>query len=207
MKKLCTIILICLPGLVCLPGYSQTRVADSLRHHIETAATDKEKLPALIELSQLILNADTSLPYVIMAEHIAAKTNERFDLDRVAYAKAFYYVRKNYVDSALHIVDLLIPYYENTNNRQKFYLDILFLKAKILDRGNRYSQSLIQLYKVLETAEVQRDTLIQIQAKTGIGWVQMEMEQYPEALNWLYRASGYCSISICTQPIPVLACI
>ena len=175
-------------GLTWLPVYSQTRVADSLRHYIETAGTDKEKLPAIIELSQLTLNAELSLPYVIMAENIAAKTKEKFDLDRAAYARTFYYVRKNYVDSALHIIDLMIPDYKNDNPRQKFYLDILFLKAKILDRGNRYSQSLIQLYEVLETAEVQRDTLIQIQAKTGIGWVQMEMEQYPEALKWLYRA-------------------
>ena len=180
--------MICLPGLVCLPVHAQTRVTDSLKHYIEIAATDKEKLPAFIELSQLILNADSSLPYVIMAENIAAKTKEKFDMDRAAYARAYYYTRKNYVDSSLHIVDGMIPAYKNDYDHQKFYLDILLLKSKILDRGNRYSQSLTQLYKVLETAEMQKDTLVQIQAKTGIGWVQMEMEQYPEALRWLYKA-------------------
>ena len=188
MKKFCTIVLICLTGLAYLPVYSQTRVADSLRHYIEITGAEKEKLPAIIALSQLILNADTSLPYVVMAEAIAAKTKDKFDTDRAAFARAFYYVRKNYVDSSLHIVDLMIPDYKNDNDHQKFYLDILFFRAKILDRGNRYSQSLIQLYKVLETAEIQRDTLVQIQAKTGIGWVQMEMEQYREALRWLYKA-------------------
>lgn len=188
MKNICTIVLICLPGLAWLPVHAQTRVADSLRHYIEIAGTDKEKLPAIIELSQLILNADSSLPYVIMAETIAAKTKEKFNVDRTSYARAFYYARKNYIDSALHIVDRMIPDYKNDNTHQKFYLDILFLKAKILDRGNRHSQSLTQLYKVLETAEIQKDTLVQIQAKTGLGWVQMEMEQYPEALRWLYKA-------------------
>lgn len=175
-------------GLVCCPCHSQTRAEDSLRHYIETAGTDREKLPAVIQLSELILDTDTSLPYVIMAETMAAKTKEKFDLDRAAYARAFYYVRKNEVDSALHIVDRMIPGYKNDDSRKKFYLDLLFLKAKILDRGNRYSQSLTQLYKVLETAGAQKDTLIQIQAKTGIGWVQMEMEQYREALHWLLDA-------------------
>ncbi|MBK8713099.1 MAG: hypothetical protein IPL97_14730 [Niastella sp.] len=62
---------------------------------------------------------------------------------------------------------------------------MLFFKAKILDRGNRYTDALRQLYLVLKVAQIQKDTLTIIQAKTGIGWVQIEMEQYPEALRWL----------------------
>lgn len=188
MKRTSAIVLVCMLVLARHPGYSQTKLEDSLRQFIGSAATDPEKLPAVIHLSEIILNAETSLPYVIMAEAIAARTKEQFDLDRAAFARAFYYLRNNNVDSALRIVDPMIPGYKNDNNHQKFYLEILFLKAKILDRGNRYSQSLTQLYKVLETAGAQKDTLIQIQAKTGIGWVQMEMEQYREALHWLLDA-------------------
>lgn len=188
MKKICTILFVCLLASVCPPVHAQKKIIDSLRHCIEMAATDKEKLPLVITLSESILNADTSLPYVVMAEAIAAKTKEKFDADRTAYARAFYYVRKNYIDSSLRIIDKLATVYKNNNQHQKFYLDILFFRAKILDRGNQYSQSLTQLYKVLEIADMQKDTLVQIQAKTGIGWVQMEMEQYKEALRWLYKA-------------------
>ncbi len=188
MKKNCLIIFGVLLELASSPVSAQTRVTDSLRHYIATAATAKEKLPAILKLCEVTLSADSSLPYVIMAEAVAAETNEKLNEDKAAYERAFYYARKNYIDSALHVIDQLITKYKNDNDQQKFYLDIMFFKAKILDRGNRYSQSLAQLYKVVETAEAQQDTLVQIQAKTGIGWVLMEMEQYSEALQWLYKA-------------------
>ncbi|MEI9809575.1 MAG: hypothetical protein WDO16_17845 [Bacteroidota bacterium] len=41
---------------------------------------------------------------------------------------------------------------------------------------------------MVQYAEVLKDTLVQVQAKTGIGWVQMELRQYDEALRWLYMA-------------------
>ena len=170
------------------PVCAQSRVTDSLRRYIQTARTAREKLPAIFKLCEVTLSADSSLPYVAMAETVAAETNDKLNVDKAAYERAFYYARKNYIDSSLHIIDLLIAKYKNDNSQQKFYLDMLFFKAKILDRGNRYTQSLTQLYKVVEAAETVKDTLVQIQAKTGIGWVLMEMEQYNEALQWLYKA-------------------
>ncbi len=188
MKKNYFILFVILLELASVPVYAQTRVTDSLRHYIDTARTAAEKLPAILRLCELTLSADSSLPYVIMAEAAAAETKEKLNADKAAYERSFYYARKNYIDSSLHIIDLLISNYENDNSQQKFYLGVLFFKAKILDRGNRYTPSLTQLYKVVEVAEIQKDTLVQIQAKTGIGWVLMEMEQYKDALQWLYKA-------------------
>ncbi|WP_462250963.1 tetratricopeptide repeat-containing sensor histidine kinase [Ferruginibacter sp.] len=167
---------------------AQTRNIDSMQQRIAAAGTDKEKLEEIIKLSELSINPDTLLPYVQMAEVITAKEKNNFDITRAAVVRVYYYIRKNYVDSALSIINHLIPLYKNDEKRQPYYLGLLFFKSKILDRGNRYTQSLTQLYEVLELAEIQKDTLVQIQAKTGIGWVQMEMEQYNEALRWLYKA-------------------
>lgn len=188
MKIYRTILLICFLGATVLPVNAQTKLTDSLMRYIETAVTVKEKLSAIVKLSELSLNADTLLPFVIMAEIISAKTNVKFDVDMAAYTRAFYYLRKNKTDSALFIIDRLIHNYKKDKTLQSFYLNLLFFKSKILDRSNKYTQSLTQLYEVVETAEILKDTLIQIQAKTGIGWVQMEMEQYKEALQWLYKA-------------------
>ena len=188
MKKIGDILVILYLAMPVTAAYGQTTVADSIRHSINTVATAKEKLAAIVEYSQQSLNADTLLPYVAMAEAIAAKTKDKFDKDRAAGVRAAYYVRKNYIDSALNIVNALIAAYKDDKDHESFYLNYLFFKSKILDRGNRYTQSLTQLYEVVETATLQKDTLILIQAKTGIGWVQMEMEQYHEALQWLYKA-------------------
>lgn len=188
MKRVSIILFACFAVSVTVPVFSQTKVIDSLRLCIEMAVTDKEKLSAIIKLSEQGNNPDTLLPYVVMAQTIAAKTNNRVDGARAAFIRAIYYVRRNYIDSALYITDLLIPEIKEDKLQQSFYLELLFFKAKVLDKANRYTQSLTQLFKVLETAEILKDTLIQIQANTGIGWVQMEMEQYGEALKWLQKA-------------------
>jgi len=188
MKKFGDILFTCCLLMFTTATLGQTIAGDSIRRSINTVATEKEKLDAIVGYSQQSLNADTLLPYVIMAENIAAKTKDKFDKDRAAGVRAAYYVRKNYIDSALNIVNALIADYKDDKNHQAFYLNYLFFRSKILDRGNRYTQSLKQLYEVVEAAALQKDTLILIQAKTGIGWVQMEMEQYQEALQWLYKA-------------------
>lgn len=175
-------------GLLSFRSQAQTKTIDSLQHLIRIAGTNEEKLPAILKLCELTLNADSSLPYVVMAEKVAAETKVELNSDKAAYQRAYYYARKNYIDSSLHIIDQLIAKYKKDNDQQKLYLDLLFFRSKILDRGNRYTQSLRQLYEVVETAGIQKDTLVQIQARTGIGWVLMEMEQYKEALRWLYQA-------------------
>ncbi|MGC4101227.1 tetratricopeptide repeat-containing sensor histidine kinase [Ferruginibacter sp.] len=178
----------CFVSCIALYTQAQTKYIDSIRQIIETSANDQEKLEHILIFSGQTVNPDTLLPYVMMAETITERSKNKFDRDRVAAVRANYYVRKNYIDSALLIVDRIIPLYKNDQQHQDFYVNILFLKSKILDRGNRYTLALTQLYEVLETAETLKDTLILIQAKTGIGWVQMEMEQYHEALPWLYKA-------------------
>ena len=188
MKKISTLLFAVIFYVQGQPVFAQARLTDSIRRIIAISTNDKEKIEAIAKLSELNLNPDTLLPYVVMAENISGNIKEKFEADRIKVARVYYYVRKNYIDSAINIIDPLINYYKTEKKRQSFYLSLLFFKAKILDRGNRYTQSLTQLYEVVKIAESQKDTLVQIQAKTGIGWVQMEMEQYPEALRWLNNA-------------------
>jgi signal transduction histidine kinase/tetratricopeptide (TPR) repeat protein len=167
---------------------AQTRVVDSLRKVISNTSSEEEKLNSIVMLHDQPVNADTLLPYILEAEKIVAKTKNSIDEDKVAYCRASYYTRKNHIDSSLIIIDGLIKKYKNDKQQEDKYLGYLFFRSKILDRGNQYSKSISQLVEVIQLAEAQHDTLIQIQAKTGIGWVQIEMEQYKEALEWLYKA-------------------
>ncbi|MFT3934202.1 MAG: histidine kinase [Chitinophagaceae bacterium] len=162
-------------------------MADNLHRIIESTTDEKAKLPSIYKLFALSINPDSLLPTLLQAEAIVAKSKDKLEQDKVAMLRANYYLRKNYVDSALHIIDRLLPAYEKDSNQQ-YYLNLLFFKAKALDRANRYTQALTHLYAVEEKAAALKDTLTQIQAATGIGWVQMEMEQYNEALSWLYKA-------------------
>jgi signal transduction histidine kinase len=172
----------------CLNTKAQTKYIDSLRRQIELTKDLAEKNSLIAKLAGQPINSDTLLPYVLLAESITGNSKNEFNKSLAACSRAYYYIRKNYVDSALVIMERLVEKHKKDNEHKDFYLGVLFFKAKILDRGNRYTASIAGLYKVIQEAELQKDTFTLIQAKTGIGWVQMEMEQYKEALQWLYKA-------------------
>jgi signal transduction histidine kinase len=172
---------------------AQTRAIDSLRQIVGAAPSDRAKLAAVFSLSNQDIDPDTLLPYIILAENILLQTGTQDDKDLIAFARASYYTRKNITDSALLLTDALLKKYKSNAEKQALYLRFLFFKAKILDRANQYSKSFAQLFEVIEVAAAMHDTLTQIQAETGIGWVQIEMEQYNEALKWLYKAKNTSS--------------
>lgn len=171
-----------------IAAHAQTRVIDSLRKKIHTALNDQERLDAIYLLAQQDLNPDSLLIYLHIAEPILTRYTDKKNQEKFSISQAYYYIRKNFVDSALAITNALVDEYRNSRKDASLYLSYIFFKAKLLDRGGQYTQSLTQLSEVVEKAESLKDTLIQIQAKTGIGWVQMEMGQYHEALQWLYNA-------------------
>jgi signal transduction histidine kinase len=187
-KNYCILFLFCFLGGSHLPATAQTKITDSVRRLIATAVSDNEKVEYIYQLSNQSINPDSLLPYVLLGEQLIKTSQSKQNIDKIAAARAGYYVRKNYVDSALHIVEPLLAAYKKNKEHQDYYLSLLLFKAKILDRGNRYTLALKDLYEVLEKAAELKDTFTLIQAKTGIGWVQMEMEQYNEALQWLYKA-------------------
>jgi len=180
-----TVLLLCLDEMI-----AQTRAIDSLNRLIDRAGSDEEKLTNIYAVLELSYNADSTLGYLERAEAIAKQTKQKADDDMVAYYWAGYYAKKNISDSALNIIERLVSKYRDKKEDQSHYLKFLFFKAKILDRSNQYTKALADLVDVIETAGSQRDTLILVQAKTGIGWMQMEMAQYNEALQWLYEAKA-----------------
>lgn len=167
---------------------AQTKAVDNLRQIINRSTDPNKKLTAILELGDQSVDPDTLLPYLFIGEQLASTSKDKNNIARMKLVRASYYARKNLIDSGLVIMNELVKEYKNKKDGQSLYLKFLFFRAKISDRGNLYSQSLAQLYEVIETAEIQKDTLVLIQAKTGIGWVLIEMEQYKEALVWLYDA-------------------
>ncbi|MFN8250946.1 MAG: histidine kinase [Ferruginibacter sp.] len=172
----------------CLAGFSQTKLTDSLRKKIATDQASGEKIKDIFALSGAAINPDTLMPYLAEADKIAVRSGDDSLTDMVTYIRGTYYIRRNMTDSALYFIESLLSKYKKEPSLKHKYLDVLFFKSKALDRGNQLSKAITTLVEVIQEAEVQKDTLLQIQAKTGIGWVLMEMEQYKDALQWLFKA-------------------
>lgn len=169
-------------------SFAQTKLIDSLQLVIKNNPNEEEKLKAFYHLNDQAIDANVLYPYLSTAEQLSNHSKDKNARIKFLLCKASYYARKNSIDSGLALMDQFILTSKIKTQAPSLYLNALFLRGKILDRGNRYSQSLIQLYEVVETAERQHDTTILIQSKTGIGWVLIEMQQYREALKWLHDA-------------------
>lgn len=165
---------------------AQARRMDSLLNVFRTSADDKQKIDAIAGLANHGYDPDSLLPLIQQGDRIASSLKDEHAYNQLMAARSVYYVKKNNADSSLMLIDILIERTKNKGGAE--YLNYLFFKAKLLDRAGRYTMALKQLSDVVEESEIVKDTLIEIQAKTGIGWVQMEMGQYKEALQWFYKA-------------------
>jgi tetratricopeptide (TPR) repeat protein len=123
-----------------------------------------------------------------MAKALAVSGNDPRSISLARYDIAFCLAKKELLDSSLQIVDVELSKYRNRD--KELFGKYAMLKARVLDRSNKYIEALGQLYKVLSFAEQDRDTLNQILAKNGIGWIQLEMNQPREALLWLHAAAA-----------------
>ncbi len=183
----------CITGLLLLTGYfcsGQSRQIDSLRKTIRETSDPLQKYQAIIQLcgGGGNVTSDTLYYYLQLGEKLKQRLNSDTVNARLAVLRSVYYTRISRNDSAMLLINHYIRLYKNNPDRIRLYIDFLMLRARILDRGNNYTATLNQLYDVLKLATQYNDTLNLLAAQTGIGWVQMEMEQYRESLTWFFRS-------------------
>lgn len=109
-------------------------------------------------------------------------------------AEAYYYyafaLQKNGMpDSALQIAGQLLQQLEQQKrSEERIYRRFLHLKGTLMVRKEQYKDGIAAFYKLLNNSEHKRDTLYQLIAKRGLGWVYMEINNYPQALKWSHEA-------------------
>lgn len=171
-------------------AYSQSMLADSIRKSLISKMPGRSYVESVLLLSEQSMNPDTLLPFIQRAETMAVKSGDPELVRFTESARVNYYVRKSNHDSALFFLDPLLKYYAKDKSGQSVYLSLLFLKSKVYDRAAEFTQALAIMIEVIGLAEDLKDTVTMIQARTGIGWVQMEMGQFQESLQWLYKAKA-----------------
>lgn len=168
----------------------QTFLIEQLKKRVNEAPNRSVKLNALFDLCEQrqSLNTDSLCRYTDLARSLAAR-----DKDFAVQALAEYYyacclVKRGELKNALLICNSNLSKLANENNALQIMQKFRILKAQILVRTNQYKAGLSEIYKILNTAEKTGDTLTQMVAKNGIGWVNMEMNQGNDALRWFYKA-------------------
>ena len=167
---------------------AQTKKIDSLK--VETRqAVAQQRLKALRQLCEHrnSLSVDTLHVYAQQLKQIGEKLH---DQKAVSYAEqdiALYFASKSRIDTAIVIVSAQLKKRVASEDNE-LHLSLLLSRARLLYRNNQYKEALQELFGVLTLAEKQGNVFFQVMAKTGIGWLQLDMKQYDNALIWFHRA-------------------
>lgn len=168
----------------------QTKTIDRLKKEIEAAQNQDKKLQALFAFCEQrqSLNTDTLCKYAYAAKEISLAQNNLSNIAMADYNIASCLVKKGSLDTALEICVSNILKLTNKKGTVSVLMKLTALEAQILVKSNKFQEALTDVYKLLQVAEQNQDTMMQMVAKNGIGWINMEMDQTSEALKWFFRA-------------------
>ncbi|MBS1773995.1 MAG: hypothetical protein JST82_14145 [Bacteroidetes bacterium] len=125
--------------------------------------------------------------YATEAYALAKEINDPLQQSLAAYYVAFALQKAGLLDSSLQIVQAQLSNLKK-NKSIKTYRRFLHLNSTLFVRSNKYKEGIDGFYNLLRNSEESKDTIYQVIAKRGIGWVNMEMSNYPEALKWSHNA-------------------
>ncbi|MBL0183769.1 MAG: hypothetical protein IPP96_16370 [Chitinophagaceae bacterium] len=170
---------------------AQTRLIDSLKKNISQARSPVDKLNSILGLCEQrqSLNTDTLFYYASLAKKMATSLADDKNIALANYFVSNSLARKGELEEAMRMTDENLEQLSYQKNRNA-YLKFSLQKGQLNIKSNRYKEALAQYYKLLNESEQQQDTLTQVNAKTSIGWVNMEMGRNAEAISWFYKALG-----------------
>jgi signal transduction histidine kinase len=173
-------------------SFAQATRLDSLKSNIYKANTQQLKLQALFAFCDEweSITPDTLYKYTQTARKIADNTKGRDALLQCDYYLAAYLFKKNKLDTAFSTINNVIDRLLKISKYDKRYPVYYALRGNLLLRELRFKDVLKQNLGLLPLFEKNNDTLALVRFNTGIGGSYMMMNNYDEALKWLYKAES-----------------
>jgi two-component system, NarL family, sensor kinase len=106
--------------------------------------------------------------------------------------KASYLNKLGRNDVAIHLTDSILNLAPAMHDIQLFQR-LRIEKCKALIRTGKSKESIAILFDMLEKAETMNDTTIALAAFSLLGWANMELGKYAEAIKWLEKGKNYTS--------------
>lgn len=200
-------LLILLPLLFCFSfAKTQTKTIAGLKKNIAVANSGERRLQAILQLCDqgYSLHPDTLMEYAQRAFDLAASLNNQ-DLQLTAlFHRSAALTNKGLLDSALAVANSCEGILRSEVNDSILLANIYNQKGRCYVRKNQYKEAIEMGYSVIRLAEKGNDVLLQVKAKTLIGWAYLEMSQFKEALNWHLKALHTTNDSILLQKYAIL---
>jgi len=186
MKRLFLVVVLL---LFTVAGFAQTHHIDSLRNSVNHAGNKADKLETAFAICEeyYSLSPDTFYRYAALASQLAASQNDEQVQSRANYHLANALAQKGSNDTALQVIEKNVKLLSGSTDKDDVHLQNLFvlLKTRIFIRTSRYKDALSVLFELLQSVENAKDTALQVRTLSNIGWAEMELTQYREAIKWL----------------------
>ncbi len=191
--------------LVSVAG-AQTRIIEQLKQRINVAATPRQKINAILQLcdESNSLHADTLMTYAKAVENIAIGLRDVQSEVWAMYYESTALTNKGLLDSAMAVAQKGEEILRNNVDDPLLLANILNQKGRCYVRKNQYKEAIGIGYTVISIAEKNNDVLLQVKAKTLIGWAYLEMGQTSEALLWHLRAMRTSTDSLLLEKYAIL---
>ncbi|MBK7763358.1 MAG: hypothetical protein IPI46_08280 [Bacteroidetes bacterium] len=190
-KKIIVLVCYLLCNLLTNKLVAQTPIIDSLRKALNTNISNKSKQDISLKMCEQYysLSADSLQRYVTIGLSLSPKNSEAHFQFKNFYC--FYYLKLGNASQSILYSDSLLLKIPDTKKNQALRLAITYNKSIGLIRNNQYQEAIQLALQFLEGAEKTKDTLSVLKAYTILGWVNMELDNDHEAVNWLRKGLQY----------------
>jgi two-component system, NarL family, sensor kinase len=168
---------------------AQTQRIDSLRNRLEnTVGFEKMQLAINLCKEKNSFPADSLLKYIVLADSINKEIKDVRSAFEIDYYKTCYVQVTGDIDSAFLRCDLSLAELKNQKNLRDLYRKYKTFKGALLIRSDQVKEAIALFYDVLKDAEINKDTFNILASQNGLGWANMELSNYNEAISWLKKA-------------------
>lgn len=169
---------------------AQTKTIEALKKSIADAVSPTEEISAIFNLCELgyTLHADTLMAYAEKAKKIAEDEKDEKKVTKAMYYQTWALTNKGLLDSSLALADNILNRLSSSPDEALLKGNLYNQKGRCYVRKNQYKEAINEGYQVIDIAEKYGDVLLQVKAKTLIGWAYLEMDQLTNALTWHLKA-------------------
>ena len=206
MNRIQHILLLSLFLLTVVIAAAQTKIIERSKQAIAAAKDPAAKIQAVFLLCDqgYSLHPDTLMAYAAMAGSIALQMNDKLAELKSMYYKSAALTNKGMVDSSLNVANKSLTALKEKVTDPLLICNLLNQKGRCYVRKNQYKEAIEMGYEIISRAEKINDILLQVKAKTLIGWAYLEMGQPREALKWHLKALNTTSDTLLLEKYAIL---
>jgi len=181
--------------LLCVIFFSHSAKAisptDSLKSLLKLQTEPSKKLDLLFQLCELnrSIAIESFHTYAKSALSLSQELKDNFSIAKSKFYLSLYYYRISNIDSITVLTEEIKHIsIDNKLEKEKLLNLANTVTAATFIKKNNQKEALSIYYNVLADAIKIKDSVAYFIAMNGVGWSNMELNRYDEAINWFHKS-------------------